>query len=87
MRRPRPPQKGHLVHAESLKIRNGVVDFVADADSNGLGAVATLKMSGEPWQRLYVNEAELADLISSGDVVVAGNADQAVALLNLFETG
>jgi hypothetical protein len=29
----------------------------------------------------------LADLISSGDVIVAGNADQAVALLNLFETG
>jgi hypothetical protein len=52
MRRPRPPQKGHLVHAESLKIRNGVADFVADADSNGLEAVATLKMSGETWQRL-----------------------------------
>jgi hypothetical protein len=46
-----------------------------------------LKMSGETWQRLYVNEAELADLISSGDVVLAWHADQAVALLNLFETG
>jgi len=40
-------------------------------------------MSGEAWQRLYVNEPE--PLISSGDVAVAGDADQAAALLNLFD--
>jgi hypothetical protein len=42
---------------------------------------------GNPLNAFIVgeDEAELADLISSGDVTVAGIADQAAAVLNLFD--
>ena len=71
--------------AVALHIRRGVADFVADPDAYGRSADQTLRLSGEAWRQLYVNEAELADLVTAGQAEVEGDVAGAQVLLDLFD--
>jgi len=71
--------------AVGLHIHNGVADFVPEADAYPVRAAVTLKMTGEVWQKLYVNAAELSDLVTAGEASVEGDVAEAEALLGLFD--
>jgi len=70
-----------------LRIRNGVADFVDEAEGGAaIEPIATLMMDGEAWHRLYVDPSDLSDLFSSGKVAIEGDIEKSKELLSLFDS-
>lgn len=68
-----------------LHIRRAIAEFVPNPDDYSKQPDITLKMSGETWVKVYLSQAMPGQLISDGDIVVDGDADEAARLLNLFD--
>jgi alkyl sulfatase BDS1-like metallo-beta-lactamase superfamily hydrolase len=68
-----------------LHIRRAIAEFVPNPDDYSKQPDITLNMSGETWVKVYLSQAMPEQLISDGDIVVDGDADEAARLLNLFD--
>ena len=68
-----------------LHVRRAVAEFVASPDDHYRKPDIVLAMSGETWAKLYVSQATPADLISSGEIKVTGDANEAARLIDLFD--
>jgi alkyl sulfatase BDS1-like metallo-beta-lactamase superfamily hydrolase len=71
--------------SSGLHVRRAIAEFVDKPGNHVRKPDIRLKLSGETWAKLYLSQATLDDLIMSGDVEVKGDADEAAALINLFD--
>lgn len=68
-----------------LHVRRAIAEFVAEPDNHYRASDITLAMSGEAWAKIFLSAETPADLISSGEVAVSGDAAEAARLIDLFD--
>jgi len=68
-----------------LHIRRAIAEFIAEPDDYSRKPDITLALSGESWAGLYLSQATPADMITSGDIKVTGDANEAARLIDLFD--
>lgn len=68
-----------------LHIRRAVVEYLPSPDDYGYNADLILALSGPTWAKIFLNQAEVSDLISAGEIKVKkGSTTQATDLFGLF---
>jgi alkyl sulfatase BDS1-like metallo-beta-lactamase superfamily hydrolase len=68
-----------------LHIRRAIAEFISEPDDYARQPDITLALSGESWAGLYLSQATTADMITSGDIKVTGDPDEAARLIALFD--
>jgi alkyl sulfatase BDS1-like metallo-beta-lactamase superfamily hydrolase len=68
-----------------LHIRRAIAEFIATPADYSKKADFNVTMSNATWAKLYRNEAAVADLVSSGDIKVEGDANDFINLYNVFD--
>jgi alkyl sulfatase BDS1-like metallo-beta-lactamase superfamily hydrolase len=69
----------------ALHVRRAVAEFIEVPADYSKKADFNVTMSNETWAKLYRNEAAIADLVSSGEVKVSGDADEFIKVYNVFD--
>ncbi|WP_269581708.1 alkyl sulfatase dimerization domain-containing protein [Roseibium sp. Sym1] len=67
-----------------LHIRRAVAEFVAEPDQHYRDPDLVLRMAGETWAKVFVSSETPEALISSGEIEVMGDAEEAARLIDLF---
>ncbi len=69
-----------------LHVRRAVAEFIEDPDAYPRDPDIVLELSGEAWAKVYLSAKPIDELIKGGDITVtAGDAAEAVRVLNLFD--
>jgi len=69
-----------------LHVRRAIAEFYPNPDIYDKKADITLKLSPETWYKLYINNCLISKLIEDGEVIVKGDEQEAIRVLNLFDT-
>lgn len=75
------PQKTVALH-----VRRGVVEYIPDPSKYLRKSDITLKLDGDTWAQLYLNQTDLTQAVKDGKVQVAqGDAGEAAQIMDLFD--
>ena len=69
-----------------LHVRRAIAEFYPNPETYDKKADITLELSPETWYKLYINNSLISKLIADGEVTVKGNEQEAIKVLNLFDT-